>query len=277
MLANNVSICRPNSRFKLQDKTETDRGPLGSSDNNNYLTSKYSSFESRKNIFTKDTPTTPTVTVTQPKPLFRRNWKYQSIETETDICKVDEKDHEKDYNNSNEITGKSRVDAEARNINELENDKSVSEESKQIIQKSLDGKSDGDESNENVIKSKSSDNGRHAENHEIETQTGNISAKISSKNSVRRPAKCRKSERRNKCRGQDEAVTVSCRPKADPDPDPLNSVEIQSAAQWKAISQRVSWKSREASLDTEETEETGEKCGGRRSRSSVDLSDRCDR
>ena len=261
MLANNV-ICRPNSRFKLQDKTETDRGPLRSSDNNNYLTSKYSSFESRKNIFTKD-PTTPTLTVTQPKPLFRRNWKYQSIETETDICKVDEKDHEKDYNNSNEITGKSRVDTEARNINKLENDKSVSEESKQIIQKSLDGKSEGDESNENVIKSKSSDNGRHAENHEIETQTGNVSAKISSKNTLRRSAKCRKSERRNECKSLDEAVTVSCPAMADQDTDPLNSVEIQSAAQWKAISQRVSWKSREVSPDPD-CEQSWKKRGSRR-------------
>ena len=257
----------------MQDKTATDPGPLRSSDTN-CLTYKYSSFESRKNIFTRDTPS-----VTQPKPLFRRNWRNQSIETETDNCKVGVKDPVNDCKKNNEITGNSKVGAEAKHINKLENDKSVSEESKQIIQKSLDGKYEGDESNENVIKSKSSDNGRHAENHEIETETGTILSKISVKSTLRRSAKVRKSVRRNKCRSLTEAVTVSVSgpAKADPEDDPLNSVEIQSAAQWKAISQRVSWKSRETSLDTEETEETEETCGGRRSRSSVDMSDRCDR
>ena len=258
----------------MQDKTETDPRPLRSSGSKNYLISKCSTFEPEINVFTKDTPTKATATATQPKHLFRRNWRYQSIETKTDNCEVHVKDTEKDYNKSNEIKRDSKVEGEERYINKLENDKSVSEESKQIIQKSLDGKSEGDESNENVIKSNCSDNGSHAENHEIKTQTENISAKISSKNTLRRSAKCRKSERRNKCKSVDEAVTVSCPAKADPDTDPLNSVEIQSAAQWKAISQRVSWKSRETSLDIEET---GGKCGGRLSRSSVDVSDSCDR
>ena len=270
MLANNV-ICRPNSRFKLQDKTGTDPGGLGSSDSN-CLTYKYTSFESRKHFFTRDTPATATA-----KPFFRRNWRNQSIETETDNCKVGVKDPVNDCKKNNEITENSNVDSEARNINKLENDKSVSEESKQIIQKSLDGKSEGDESNENVIKSKSSDNGCHAENPDNLTETGTISSKISVKSTLRRSAKVRKSVRRNKCKSLDEAVSVSSPAKAGPQPDPLDSVEIKSAAQWKAISQRVSWKSRETSLDTEDTEDTedsGETCGGRRSRSSVDVSDR---
>ena len=250
----------------MQDKTETDPGPLGSRGYN--ITSKYSSFESRKNIFTKDT----TALATQSKPLLRRNWRNQLVETKTN----NGKDPVNDCNIKNEITGNSKVETEARNINKLENDKSISEESKQIIQKSLDGKSKGDESNENVIKSKSRDNGCDAENYEIETQTVNISSKMSVKNTLRRSTKVRKSGRRNPCSSLYEAVpdSASCPAKADPDPDPLNSVEIKSAAQWKAISQRVSWKSRETSLDTEET---GEKSGGRRSRSSVDVSERCDR
>ena len=120
----------------MQDKTETDPRPLRSSGSKNYLTSKYSSFEPEKNVFTKDTPTTATATATQPKHLFRRNWRYQSIETKTDNCEVHVKDTEKDYNKSNEIKRDSKVEGEERYINKLENDKSVSEESKQIIQKS---------------------------------------------------------------------------------------------------------------------------------------------
>ena len=110
----------------MQDKTETDPGPLRSGERN-YLTSKYSSFESRKKIFTKDTP----ATAAAKGPVLRRNWRYQSksLETETDNHKdPGVKDPVNDCKNNNEITGNSKVDAEkARNIY-LENDKSVSVE-----------------------------------------------------------------------------------------------------------------------------------------------------
>ena len=115
--------------------------------------------------------------------------------------------------------------ADPRNINKSENNKLESEESKQIILKS-----EEDESNKAVIKSKS-DDVCHAENQMIQSQTEKslsdeqkISLNKFVKNPLRRSARSRRNVKRNKSRNKEEAGEIT---------DPLNCLEIRSAAQWK--------------------------------------------
>ena len=100
---------------------------------------------------------------------------------------------------------------------------------------------------------------------EVEIQKSNRNKFIS--NPLRRSLKSRKSIKRQgsvkrfqpkPC--EDKAVVpenkVEQAKKADEEADPLNFIEIRSAAQWKAISQRISWKfddcAEEASAAAEE-------------------------
>ena len=90
---------------------------------------------------------------------------------------------------------------------------------------------------------------------EVEVQKSNRNKFIS--NPLRRSLKSRKSIKRQgsvkraQARQSEEASAATAVPKkseqadpkkADDQTDPLNFIEIRSAAQWKAISQRISWK-----------------------------------
>ena len=216
------------------------------------MASRYS-FQSRKKKFSKESQLSNEET----KPAFKSS---RNRTSETRSSEIQTKDSKTEIKNSLESL-------DVRNMNGSKNDKLNSVVNKHINQKS-DSKSKEDESNQNVIKLKS-DNGCHAENHEFETQTENsksegpnISSKIFVKNPLRRSAKNRKMIKRNKCQETEHEQSRE-------DQDPLKFLEIKSAAQWKAISGRVSWKGnteRQDDLETERKERTKRRSRGRLTR-----------
>ena len=240
MLNKSALICRPISRLRLHVDTQTE------TPTSRVITSKYSAFEARKNIFSNSP--------------FRKIQSY-----EIDDSKI-KKDEEKTLSEV-EMREKARIETgnvNTGNVNKLAaDDKSEFAESKQIILKSLDSKSEEDVSSQNVIKSKS-DNLSHPEYQKIESPTEksrseekNVSLKIFVKHPLRRSAKNRKHVRRNRLKTKDRLES----------PDPLEGVEIRSAAQWRAISPLVTWRGgSQDKLHTEETKETEVPpggCGGR--------------
>lgn len=244
MLDKSALICRPVSRLRLHEDTQTET-PTPT-----VLTSKYSAFEARKNIFSNSP--------------FRRNLRIQSYDIDESKIK---KEEEKTWSEV-EMREKARIETgnvDTGNVNKLEDDKLEFAESKQIILKSLDSKSEEDVSSQNVIKSKS-DNLSHPEYQKIESPTEksrseekNVSLKIFVKHPLRRSAKNRKHVRRSRLKTDREQINdrvVS--------PDPLEGVEIRSAAQWRAISPLVTWRGdSQDKLEMEETEVPPAGCGSR--------------